>query len=166
MLRKNLECLSREELVNAMVKFEENKSVGMDEFLEKEYPSLAIKRYKNKKLNLVASVQPDVNGNDYVAVVDLKTGLCEEKEFEYLKNETEGWEEISLVELKDELQNLDDYEVRICSECGCMMIDGYVIGDGLEYYCNDDCLHKHYTEEEWQDMYEDGGDCYWTEFYF
>lgn len=164
MLRKNLECLSKEELVNAMVKFEENKSVGVGEFLEKEYPSLAIKRYKNEKLNLVASVQPDIDGDDYAATVNLKTGLFMGENLDVL--EKEGWQEISLVEIKEELSQLDDCEVRICSECGCLMLDGYVIGDGLEYYCKDDCLHKHYTEEEWQDMYEDGGDCYWTEFYF
>ena len=52
---------------------------------------------------------------------------------------------------------------RICSECKVKMNQGYCIDAGLEYYCSDKCLHKHYTEEEWLDMYEDGGDSYWTE---
>lgn len=43
------------------------------------------------------------------------------------------------------------------------MIVGYCIDSGLKYYCSDECLHKHYTKEEWLDMYEDGGDSYYTE---
>lgn len=53
--------------------------------------------------------------------------------------------------------------MRICSECKEKMIEGYCIDAGLEYYCSDECLHKHYTEKEWLDMYEDGGDSYYTE---
>lgn len=56
----------------------------------------------------------------------------------------------------------DEVYVRKCSECGKEMTLGYCIESGMEYYCSDECLHKHYTEEEWQDMYEDGGDSYWT----
>lgn len=52
---------------------------------------------------------------------------------------------------------------RRCSECGEKMREGYVIENGLEYYCSDECLHKHYTEEEWNEMYSDDGDSYWTE---
>jgi len=54
--------------------------------------------------------------------------------------------------------------MRICSECNKGMREGYVIDGGAEYYCTDECLHKHYTEEEWEDMYDDGNsDSYWTE---
>lgn len=54
--------------------------------------------------------------------------------------------------------------VRVCSECGKPMIDGYVVYDGEEYYCSDECLHKHFTEDEWGEMYE--SDCgYYTEWY-
>ena len=53
---------------------------------------------------------------------------------------------------------------RECSECGKEMNEGYCIDNGLEYYCSDECLHKHYTEEEYEEMYDDGnGDSYWTE---
>lgn len=53
---------------------------------------------------------------------------------------------------------------RECSECGKEMNEGYCIENGLEYYCSDECLHKHYTEEEYEEMYDDGnGDSYWTE---
>lgn len=70
-------------------------------------------------------------------------------------------EEISnmLMELSNYLFN----NVRVCAECGKIIQEGYVIGGGLQYYCSDKCLHKHYTEEEWNKMYNDDGDNYWTE---
>ena len=61
-----------------------------------------------------------------------------------------------------ELANYLFNHVRICDECGKVMTEGYVIGGTLEYYCSDECLHKHYTEEEWKEMYTDDGDNYWT----
>ena len=58
----------------------------------------------------------------------------------------------------------DYVETRKCSECGKAMSEGYCIDYGLEYYCSDECLHKHYTDEEYKEMYDDGnGDSYWTE---
>lgn len=42
------------------------------------------------------------------------------------------------------------------------MDSGYCIQDGLEYYCSDECLHKHYSEEDYLDMY-DCDEAYWTE---
>ena len=42
--------------------------------------------------------------------------------------------------------------MRTCSECGKAMAQGYVVGGGDEYYCSDECLHKHYSEEEWEEM--------------
>lgn len=59
---------------------------------------------------------------------------------------------------------LEDRYNRKCSNCGKEMNEGYCIDNGLEYYCSDECLHKHYTEEEYEEMYDDGnGDSYWTE---
>lgn len=53
---------------------------------------------------------------------------------------------------------------RTCSECGKEMTQGYCIENGMEYYCSDECLHKHYTEKEFEELYDDGnGDSYWTE---
>lgn len=43
---------------------------------------------------------------------------------------------------------------RVCDECGDIMPDGYVIGDGAEYYCSGDCLHKHYTDAEFSELYD------------
>lgn len=55
-------------------------------------------------------------------------------------------------------------DTRICSECGKHMAEGYVIEGGIEYYCSDECLHRHYTDEEYLEMYDDGnGDTFWTQ---
>lgn len=53
-------------------------------------------------------------------------------------------------------------EPRTCSECGKDMTEGYCIENGLEYYCSDECLHKHYTDEEYDELY-DGCVTLWTE---
>lgn len=53
-------------------------------------------------------------------------------------------------------------EYRICTCCGRVMYEGYCIGDGLEYYCTEECLHKHYTEEEYNEMYKNDT-AYWTQ---
>lgn len=51
---------------------------------------------------------------------------------------------------------------RVCTECGKPMYHGYCIHDGLEYYCSDQCMDKHYTEEQYSELYaEDEG--YYTE---
>lgn len=51
----------------------------------------------------------------------------------------------------------DGLEVRKCSHCGKPMDEGYLWYD--EYYCCDECLNAHYTQEE-KDRYmyclEDG----------
>lgn len=54
---------------------------------------------------------------------------------------------------------------RICNECGNELKAGFVIEGGTEYYCSEKCLHKHYTEKEYLDLYDNGdGDSYYTEF--
>lgn len=56
---------------------------------------------------------------------------------------------------------------RVCSECNKIMFSGYVIKDGEEYYCSDQCLHKHYTEDEYLKLHKENEDencqAYWTE---
>jgi len=52
---------------------------------------------------------------------------------------------------------------RTCDEYGKGMNEGYCFDGGCEYYCSDECLHKHFTPEEWAEAYADGdGDSYWT----
>lgn len=59
--------------------------------------------------------------------------------------------------------DLADAPFRICDECGKVMYDGYCIENGCEYFCSQTCLHKHYTEKEYAEMYDNGnGDSYYT----
>ena len=63
-------------------------------------------------------------------------------------------------ELVDELE-LE--HIRVCSECGKPMTEGFCIEDGAEYYCSEDCLHKNLSDEEYENLYDDGrGNSYWT----
>ena len=56
-------------------------------------------------------------------------------------------------------------EYRICTVCSKKMYEGfYVCGN---YYCNESCLHVHYTIEEYEELYyeDEYGDtdaAYWT----
>lgn len=60
------------------------------------------------------------------------------------------------------MNNSDD-DFRICDVCGKKMYEGYLI-DGEEHYCSDECLHKVYTADEYNEMYdEDIG--FWTNWY-
>lgn len=50
---------------------------------------------------------------------------------------------------------------RKCSECNNVFNEGYCLGDGEEYYCSENCLHKHYTKKEFKVLYDEGQG-YWT----
>ncbi|MBQ8993722.1 MAG: hypothetical protein IJ085_06325 [Turicibacter sp.] len=52
--------------------------------------------------------------------------------------------------------------MRICTECQEIMTEGFVINQ-REYYCSDYCLHQQYSDQEFEEMYKDGGDTYWTQ---
>jgi len=61
------------------------------------------------------------------------------------------------------VNELDLEHIRVCSECGKPMTEGFCIEDGADYYCSEECLHKNLTEEEYNDLYDDGkGESYWT----
>lgn len=53
-------------------------------------------------------------------------------------------------------------EQRTCDHCGKKMDEGYVIDDGTEYYCSNECLHKHYTPAKYSVMF-DNERAYWTQ---
>ena len=68
------------------------------------------------------------------------------------------------------LANSKNKYARKCTKCGCGMNEGFVINDGEEYYCGDDCLHKVYTPKEWEEMSSDEENKnsmanYWTEWH-
>ena len=53
--------------------------------------------------------------------------------------------------------------MRICTKCKKPMRSGYIIHNGEEYYCSDECLYSKYTEQEYLDLYDNGnGDSFWT----
>ena len=63
-------------------------------------------------------------------------------------------------ELVDELE-LE--HIRVCSECGKPMYEGYCIEDGAEYYCSDECMHNNLSDKEFEELYDEGrGNSYWT----
>ena len=53
---------------------------------------------------------------------------------------------------------------RYCSECGREMSCGYVINDGEQYFCSDQCLHMNISEEEYEDLVQEDL-AYWTEWF-
>lgn len=61
------------------------------------------------------------------------------------------------------VDELDLEHIRVCSQCGKPMYEGYCIEDGAEYYCSDDCLHQNLSEHQYQKLYDEGrGNSYWT----
>lgn len=71
------------------------------------------------------------------------------------------------IEIEDGIRNeAQDNEIRVCSKCNSLMIGGYCIGGGEDYYCNDHCLHQDISPEEWENMYDEDGDSYWTVWYY
>lgn len=52
---------------------------------------------------------------------------------------------------------------RVCSHCGKIIREGYIIHNGEAYYCSDECLHQHMTEKEYMEEYNLGDDTYWTD---
>lgn len=58
----------------------------------------------------------------------------------------------------------DEEDKRYCSICGKEMTEGYYNEDEFQYYCSDECLHKDYTDEEYNELYDNGnGNFYWTQ---
>ncbi len=50
---------------------------------------------------------------------------------------------------------------RICAVCGKKMMQGYVVEEGIEYFCSEKCLTERYTIGQYEKMYVDG-QAYWT----
>lgn len=56
------------------------------------------------------------------------------------------------------------FELRICSLCGKFMIEGYILFEGEEYYCINDCLEITYTDSTLEELRKND-DLYYTEWY-
>lgn len=90
-----------------------------------------------------------------------------------MKNELQEVHKLSPAEIEDLFTNhcleeiLDTHElnVRICTTCGCLLDAGYVVNDGEEHYCSDECLHKHYSPKDFKKLQKINGNAnYYTEF--
>ena len=80
-----------------------------------------------------------------------------------LKQYMAGYVIDNTTDVEELVDELDLEHTRCCSECGSPMYEGYCIENGAEYYCSDECLHKHLTEEEYNALYDEGrGDSYYT----
>ena len=80
-----------------------------------------------------------------------------------LKQYMAGYVIDNTTDVEELVDELDLEHTRCCSECGSPMYEGYCIENGAEYYCSDECLHKHLTEEEYEKLYDEGrGNSYWT----
>lgn len=55
---------------------------------------------------------------------------------------------------------------RRCSECGKLMREGYCVDMGKAYYCSQECLHIHFTDEEWENECRHNDQSYYTEWVF
>lgn len=51
-----------------------------------------------------------------------------------------------------------------CSDCGTIMDEGYVLYDGEAYYCSDSCLYEHFSEDDYEEAFQQAEAC-WMEWY-
>ena len=52
---------------------------------------------------------------------------------------------------------------RYCDICKKEMHEGYYNEDEFKYYCSEECLHHDYTDEEYNELYDNrNGNFYWT----
>ena len=64
----------------------------------------------------------------------------------------------------EELEEHFNISCRVCSNCNSIMLEGYCIEDGTEYYCSDRCLLENMSYNQFLSLYDEGnGDSYWTE---
>lgn len=57
-----------------------------------------------------------------------------------------------------------EIEIRQCSDCNKLMVEGYVIENGESYYCSDKCLENNMSRAEFEELYDVGdGDSYYTQ---
>lgn len=127
---------------------------------------------KNEFLNTLYGDEEDYSNIPYECIKDIIKEKLKalDRIYDYLSDTDMIGEEQydlgdceNLIQLFENIEFEKDEDKRICSECGKEMTEGYCIDNGMEYYCSNECLHKNYTEEEYNDLYDNGnGDTYWT----
>lgn len=117
----------------------------------------------NTKKEPIEVLRQEVLASDRLAdyfheLVKEKGGISPEDIQEFMANYVMKYS--SPESLVDEL---DLEHIRVCSECGKPMYEGYCIEDGAEYYCSDECLHKNLSGKQFEKLYDEGrGNSYWT----
>ena len=117
----------------------------------------------NTKKEPIEVLRQEVLASDRLAdyfheLVKEKGGISPEDIQEFMANYVMKYS--SPESLVDEL---DLEHIRVCSECGKPMYEGYCIEDGAEYYCSDECLHKNLSGKQFEMLYDEGrGNSYWT----
>ncbi len=97
--------------------------------------------------------------------------LVEAEDEKEAKQMMRDWETIKaeIIEYLDEewgeteITDVWVYAQRLCSECWKGMKEWYCIDWWEAYYCSDECLHKHITADERDEMDHDEWDSCWTE---
>lgn len=130
--------------------------------------------FRHELLPLQKNARHNMHQRERISWYVLRGELIESEElndaFEYfggdkgVKSKAEKAEWLIRNTKPEDLDKFVDFEfIRFCSNCGKPMGWGYCINGGCEYYCSDECLNKHYTEEEFEQMYDKGkGDSYYT----
>lgn len=104
-------------------------------------------------LDLLAEALEEFGCSD-VSVLEKGAEYCDVTIRCYLLGEVIG-------EILEGIENGEYDDLRICSQCGAVMSEGFCIGDGEEYYCTEECRNARYTLAEWEVIY-DSGNGYWT----
>lgn len=102
-------------------------------------------------------------------LIDLSLPNPKEKDLEWTKKNriTGKWEKASMPCYLTDIDQKTKGMVAVCNErkcneCGAIVTSGYCINDGDEYYCSDECLWGWYSEEEYDELCQQGL-AYWTE---
>lgn len=127
--------------------YEYDEWVDLDEFFNSR-TSLLGNVYEKFNLDIPA----DFNGHS-MSVSDL---ICINEESWYYVDDI-GFKYIG----DFDYQTFMAEEFRVCTDCGSVIQDGYVVYGGDEYYC-EECREKHYSDEEWTRMYNEEYECYYT----
>lgn len=63
--------------------------------------------------------------------------------------EGENEKALFIVNIAKRLEDIDFDCIKVCNNCGDFMSRGFVINDGEEYYCSEDCRNGEISEEDW-----------------
>lgn len=148
----------KDERITVRPTLEQMKKFNIQHFKGKQYRYLLFLCDKKEKKRLLKEClidlsEPRPKDDDLSwTIKDLNTGKwVESKKPPYVTDVDQKTKNIVRLE-----------EHRVCTNCGIQIISGYVIRDGEEYFCDDDCLHGWYSEEEYDELCQ-ADEAYWTE---